>query len=434
MHNRIQTMLLLVGDSITLVCSFLLMVSLAEGLELYRETFNTHVLPFSILSMLWIVVFFIFNLYDTEKSKPTIPHLGQIINAFIFNTMLSVVFFYLTPFFKVAPKTNLLIFSFISLILFLFWRRVFYIFFSSYFKKSVVFINQEAKVEPYVQDLVSYIKEYPQSGFDFKGEYKSIEEFLKTNKEIPEVFITTNGILEKPENLNKIHENKSTILDLVSVYENILGRIPVDAINENWLMYNILTKQNNNIDLKRITSLVFAILVLLATSPLLLVISLIIKLQDGGPIFYSQQRVGRDGKDFTIYKFRSMIINAEKNGPEWSKTQDPRITTFGKMLRRLHIDEIPQMWNIIKGDLALIGPRPERGEFVKQLEQEIPFYNIRHIISPGFTGWAQIKFRYAGSVMDSKKKFEYDLYYIKNKNILMDIGIIIRTIQIIFTH
>jgi lipopolysaccharide/colanic/teichoic acid biosynthesis glycosyltransferase len=129
-----------------------------------------------------------------------------------------------------------------------------------------------------------------------------------------------------------------------------------------------------------------------------------------------------------------MVIDAEKHGPEWSKVDDERVTPLGKILRKLHIDELPQMWNILKGDLALVGPRPERPEFVEKLENDIPFYHLRHMIDPGFTGWAQIKFRYARTMVDSREKFEYDLYYIKNRNVIMDIGIFVRTIQIIFTH
>ncbi len=134
------------------------------------------------------------------------------------------------------------------------------------------------------------------------------------------------------------------------------------------------------------------------------------------------------------YKFRSMSMDAEENGPQWSSKKDNRTTNIGRIIRSLHIDEIPQMWNIIRGDIALVGPRPERPEFVEELEHKIPFYYLRHSIIPGFTGWAQIKFRYAGNVIDSKEKFEYDLYYMKNRNIFMDLGILARTVQIIFTH
>ena len=164
-------------------------------------------------------------------------------------------------------------------------------------------------------------------------------------------------------------------------------------------------------------------------------------IEDGKPIFIKQERVGLNNKIFKLYKLRSMIVSsengmAEKDGAVWSSglESDPRITKVGKIMRKTHIDEIPQMINVLKGDISIVGPRPERPEFVEVLEKEIPYYSFRHITKPGFTGWAQIKYHYANTTESSKEKFEYDLYYIKNSNIFIDIGIILRTVQIIFTH
>jgi lipopolysaccharide/colanic/teichoic acid biosynthesis glycosyltransferase len=175
------------------------------------------------------------------------------------------------------------------------------------------------------------------------------------------------------------------------------------------------------------------------TSPLLAIIILAIKIEDHGPIFIRQERYGKHGKKFKLYKFRSMIVlgadgQAETGTAVWATVNDPRVTRVGKITRKLHLDELGQMINLIKGDLTLVGPRPERSEFVAELEKQIPYYFIRHTIQPGFTGWAQIKFRYARTVMDSQEKFEYDLYYLKNRNFFLDIGIILKTVQIIFTH
>jgi lipopolysaccharide/colanic/teichoic acid biosynthesis glycosyltransferase len=200
-------------------------------------------------------------------------------------------------------------------------------------------------------------------------------------------------------------------------------------------MHNVRSHKNKIYDsTKTFLSLVLASLLLIITSPLILLIALVIKIYDGGPVFYSQERVGKNNHTFNLYKFRSMVVNAEENGPEWAAKEDARTTPVGRVLRKLHVDELPQMWNILKRDISFVGPRPERPEFVMKLESEIPFYHLRHIIAPGFTGWAQIKFRYAGNVMDSKEKFQYDLYYLKNRNFFMDLGIFLRTIQIIFTH
>jgi lipopolysaccharide/colanic/teichoic acid biosynthesis glycosyltransferase len=167
-------------------------------------------------------------------------------------------------------------------------------------------------------------------------------------------------------------------------------------------------------------------------SPFLIVIPLLILIEDGMPIFYFQERVGKDNKVFKLIKFRSMKKDAEKSGPQWAEVADTRVTKIGKILRKLHFDEIPQLINVFKGEISLVGPRAERPEFVKILEKEIPFYYLRHIIKPGITGWAQINFGYARSIEDSLKKFEYDLYYIKNRSLIFDLKIILKTAQIWF--
>jgi len=180
--------------------------------------------------------------------------------------------------------------------------------------------------------------------------------------------------------------------------------------------------------------MVFASILLALTFPLWPVIALAIKWESSGPIFYSQERIGANGKLFRLTKFRSMINNAEIGRPVWAQKNDPRVTRMGNILRRTHLDELPQMINIIKGDLSLVGPRPERMEFVKELEKQIPHYNIRHIIKPGFTGWAQVNFHYARTPMDTYEKFQYDLYYLKNRSLILDFSILLKTINLIFKN
>ncbi len=147
-----------------------------------------------------------------------------------------------------------------------------------------------------------------------------------------------------------------------------------------------------------------------------------------GPLFYNQTRVGKNGENFTIFKLRSMVVNAESSGAVYAQKNDTRITKFGKFLRKTRLDEVPQFFNILKGDMSIIGPRPERPKFVKDLEEKVPFYAIRHVVKPGLTGWAQVKFPYAGTLEEQEKKLRYDLFYIKEQCILLDFKIIIRTI------
>ena len=182
---------------------------------------------------------------------------------------------------------------------------------------------------------------------------------------------------------------------------------------------------------KRLIDISFSVFTLILFSPVLLIVSICIKLDSKGPVFYRQVRVGRKGKEFTMIKFRSMTAEAEEYGPEWSGENDPRITGMGKILRRTYIDEIPQMINVLKNEMSLIGPRPERPFFVEQLKKEMPYYYKRLSVKPGITGWAQIKHKYDTSLEDVKTKIQYDFYYIENMSLKLDFKIMINTIIVI---
>ena len=169
--------------------------------------------------------------------------------------------------------------------------------------------------------------------------------------------------------------------------------------------------------------------------PLLLIITLAVKLTSKGAAIFKQKRVGKNGEEFTIYKFRTMKIDAEKNGPQWANYfNDNRATKIGKFLRTTHLDELPQLVNIIKGELSFIGPRPERPEFVESLKKEIPYYELRHLTKPGVTGWAQINFRYGATVQEAYEKTQFDIYYIKNNSPFLDLSILLRTIKFLFMN
>jgi exopolysaccharide biosynthesis polyprenyl glycosylphosphotransferase len=182
--------------------------------------------------------------------------------------------------------------------------------------------------------------------------------------------------------------------------------------------------------LRRFVSFLFALSCLFVVLPFIPLIALLIKLTSPGPVFYGQKRVGMGGKEFTCYKFRTMRVNAEANtGPTWAGDDDPRITVAGRWLRRLRIDELPQFWNVLRGDMGFVGPRPERPEFVEWLSREIPYYRLRHIIRPGITGWAQIRYQYGASLEQAKEKLNYDLYYIKNISISLDLLIVMESLK-----
>ena len=223
------------------------------------------------------------------------------------------------------------------------------------------------------------------------------------------------------------------IQDGTEAYEAITGKVPVESLRLGWLLFSPGFHVSRLLLLyKRVASVLISIVGLLFSLPLLPFIVLGIKLTSAGRVLYRQKRVGRDGVVFHCYKFRTMRADAEADsGPTWAADDDPRITMVGRFLRISRLDEIPQLWNVLRGDMSLVGPRPERPEFVERLTQEIPHYNLRHSVRPGITGWAQIRYKYGSSIEDAKEKLRYDLFYIKNISIGLDFLVFFQTIKII---
>ncbi|HEV7744046.1 MAG TPA: TIGR03013 family XrtA/PEP-CTERM system glycosyltransferase [Pyrinomonadaceae bacterium] len=217
-----------------------------------------------------------------------------------------------------------------------------------------------------------------------------------------------------------------------SFYERVTGRVSLNMIRPSWLIFSSRGRQARISGITRaIVHRIVALTGGLLSLPIAIVTAILIKLDSRGPILYKQERVSKNGGSFTVMKFRSMRTDAEKAGPVWASEHDDRTTRVGKIIRKLRIDEIPQFWNIIRGDMDFVGPRPERPHFVSQLAEEIPYYEQRHLIAPGLTGWAQIKYPYGASIEDARQKLQYDLYYIKNQSLMLDAIILFETIKII---
>ena len=222
-----------------------------------------------------------------------------------------------------------------------------------------------------------------------------------------------------------------------AVYEEVLGRVPVEHLGQKWFLAPLWT--NGNLPTvyraaKRLMDVVLALMglgILLALLPLIAVAN---RLGSRGPLFYSHERVGKGGQIFRIFKLRSMIPDAEQDGEAiWATADDPRITSVGRLLRRTRMDELPQLLNVLKGEMSIVGPRPERPQFVEDLQKQIPFYRTRLSVKPGLTGWAQIKYPYGNSVQDALAKLQYDLYYIKRRSLFLDLLIMLRTVKVILT-
>lgn len=223
------------------------------------------------------------------------------------------------------------------------------------------------------------------------------------------------------------------VTDETTFFETAYGQVPVSHISPRWfLSADLKGHRREHAFVKRCADLIGAACGLIIAAPLLMAMALIVRIQDGGPALYSQTRVGRGGRRFTLYKFRTMRVDAEADGTTWAAANDHRVTTFGHWLRRSRLDELPQLWNILRGDMSFVGPRPERPEFVKTLAMLIPHYHERHLVKPGLTGWAQINLAYAADVHDARLKLQHDLYYIKHMSLELDLVILLRTLGTFF--
>jgi len=391
----------------------------------------------------------IFNLYNFELGNTTRKILPLI---FLTGSVFSLVYIFTPVITPNLPGKRVIILGFTAGIIFLLtlWR-LFYIYFftkPAFLKKIIVLVSDNMN-----REMIGLLKESVNGenknfGYQIKRIYKIsqnrqekkyLEKLLDkiiTKKLVHKILIIDKDHTEISGNLNKVLvksiQSGIEVETYLKFYEDKKEALPISLAGKQF--YNIfpISRSNANHIYKlwsRIMDLFFAALGLSAVIFLIPFITLINLFANKGPLFYTQLRVGKGGKEYRILKFRSMVTDAEKHGAVMSAKGDARITRFGNILRKARIDELPQFFNVLKGDMSLIGPRPERKIFVDQLSEKIPFYNARHLIKPGITGWAQVKYPYGETLEDSYNKLEYDLYYIKNRSVTLDIRIILKTIN-----
>ena len=428
------------------------------GLFVFDVVFDYQYLDFSSLSiqkwLITLVIYFmffgqVFELYDLKNSSDLFLSLKSIVLTVGFTSLIYVFTPILSP---VFPENRMQILYFI-LILFstVFLNRLLYVklIYSPLFFKNLLLITEPEYIDNIVSlvkskknyKIVSYISKttFNQNvGFDILNIDEVDFDELLNDKGINEIIVssTTNEFI--PEKLNKkliaLFEEGMVIKSADNFIEEITSSIAENHLKSNFYNYFSLSKNHNNnlyIAFRRISDIVFSIIgigIFVLLIPIVFVGNII---ANRGSLFYFQKRVGLKGREFTIIKFRTMVPLAEVNGAVWAHKTDNRITPFGRVLRKTRLDEIPQFLNVFKNEMSLIGPRPERPEFVKQLEKELPFYALRHVVKPGLTGWAQVMHPYASTVEDQHKKLMYDLYYIKERSTFLDFKIVIKTISTI---
>lgn len=402
-----------------------------------------------ILLVVYVLIFgAIFEMYNLQVSSNQF----QILRSVILTVTTSVLVYLFTPILSPElPKQRIviLIFYFTILSVLLIWRFFYAIFLASHrFSQSVILICDQDQVEGLVLGLENVDPHYKIIGFvntdsvseeNLKFHYvkeikkEDLESFVNKNY-VSEIVIAsqkTDGITpELYQQLLHLLESGNIIREYTQVYESKTYRIPVHYITRDFYRFFPFSRSNNNklyLFLIRFFEFVFSTIGLVFCAlfiPLIFIGNLI---GNKGSLFYTQERVGKHGEIFEIYKFRTMVSNSEENGVVFATSNDKRITPFGKFMRKSRLDELPQFINILKGDMAIIGPRPERPFFVKEIAEIMPFYETRHVIKPGLTGWAQVNYSYGESIEESLIKLQYDLYYIKHRSVFLDLSITFKT-------
>jgi len=438
--TKAKKIVILLGDILILYGALTLTLIFRYGQSHFGESFYAHIKPFSLIFLIWLITFYLADLYKEKCLRIGLVMIRAFILALIVNVISSIILFYLFPlFFQLTPKTNLAIFALIFGILDITWRFILVkIYISGGLKNRLLIIGDS----PIISEVINYLKTNPQIGYDVAAQIK--ESFGQGAEESINQIIAKEKIdtivlrpqLKKELKFAKIFyqllTSKISVIDLITFYEIIFKKLPLDELEESWFIEKVSLRRHFYDVVKRTIDVFFSLLLSLILLPLMLIITILIKLTSNGPIVLKQKRIGENEKKFTLYKFRTMKIDAERNGAQWATKNDPRVTPVGRLLRRTHLDELPQLLNIIKGDISFVGPRPERPEFVSQLEEKIPYYEIRHLIKPGLTGWAQINYRYGASIEDAHEKLQYDIYYIKNCSLLIDVLILLKTVRLLF--
>lgn len=443
--NKFKQFALLFGDITLLFISLYITLLIRDSQTQNGLVWVEHFYPFAIIYIIWILVFYSQNLYNLNLAKNNLIFFKTLIETFLINILIAAFFFYFTPFFGIAPKTNLFLNAIIAFALIASWRGIFNILAGKFMHKNrIAFLGYSKEVK----ELLTAFKNEPQLGYkticiilDEKNpnidiQQYTMDEFLENlgRLRLDTVAIHHNRNLDNEitAKLYRLIFSKITFVNFLKLYEEITGKLPMELLSQGWFLENLTESEKKIYDRLKVSIdyfLAFLIGVfLLALFPF---VAGLILLTSGRPIFYKQERVGKSGKIFKIIKFRTMVQNAEKDGIRFAEKNDSRITGFGKFLRKTRIDELPQIINVLKGEMSFIGPRPERPQFVAELIEKMPFYQIRHLVKPGLTGWAQINYSYAGTIEENLKKLQYDIYYIKNRSLLVDITAILKTFNII---
>lgn len=433
---KTKKFLLFLGDIVCLYLALYLTLWARYGANFDAISWQTHIQAMTFIFAAWLLVFYISDFYDLKISYNNSTLFSILLKTALINGVIAVLLFYfLAPLFPAIKPQRVLIIDLVFTFVLLFaWRKLFYgLIKSPQIANHVLIVGQNNLA----QELVKEISRRPQLGYSAKL-LEQLPDDLKQyciNNNI-DILVTDSSLRTDAATAKKIFDCLSLGIDvhqLADFYETIAQKVPVEYIELGWFLENLTENSKKSYEiLKRLLDIILAILGLILTAVFVPLIALIIKLESPGPIIFRQIRVGKNGKEFLAMKFRSMVKDAEKDGAQWATKNDPRVTRFGRLMRKTRLDEIPQLLNILRGEMSLIGPRPERPEFIQSLSQQIPFYSERLLVKPGLAGWAQLMGpAYGGSHEETREKLKYDLYYVKNRSLILDLSIILKTIRVV---
>lgn len=436
--------ILFLGDIVVLYGSLVVALVVRQQTIPSQEALLAHTLPFSLVFIVWIVVWYIAGLYEKRIALLQAELPGVLVRAQLLNAAIAIIFFYLIPIFQITPKTLLFIYLLVSLVGLYIWRRFTFQFVGRRRPESAIIIGTGEEM----RELYRAVNDNPRFGIRFiaKVDLEDVDITDFKTDIVDRVYtdkITTIVIDTEHESIRAILPRLYNLIfssvqfiDMHKVYEEVYDRVPLSLVRYSWFLENIsVTRRFSYEFLKRLLDLcvsVPAFVVSLFAYPFVI---LAIKLEDGGPIFIYQERIGEDNRRIRLVKFRTMT--GSDSGKDVLKSKN-EVTKVGAFLRSSRIDELPQLWDVVRGDLSLIGPRPELPALVEHYVETVPFYNIRHLIKPGLSGWAQVYHQahphHGADVQETANKLSYDLYYLKNRSFILDFKIVLKTIRTLISR
>lgn len=440
-----RTLILVAGEALVVCLSFVAATYVRMGADGFIVlNYENGYLKILGVTGLALLCSYYFDLYDLRR----LPSRGETyFRLLVFLGTLSFLLAalgYLFPELMIGPGVFLVGLTFLTIML-LAWRTIYdWLIRLPLFRERVLVLGAGERAQQVVQairtrvdlgmDVVGWVGAVGDAGLDREALARGLEQQLDspTVHRVIVALSDRRGMMPVRE-LLELRLRNVKVEEAASLLERINGKIEIDDLSPSWLIFSEGFRLNTTLLFaRRLVSIGVSLLLLILVLPLIPIIMLAVRMSSPGPILYRQKRVGRNGRVFNCYKFRTMRADAEADtGPTWAGDDDPRITRVGRFLRTTRLDEIPQLFNVLRGDMGFVGPRPERPEFVEWLSREIPYYNLRHIVRPGITGWAQVCYEYGASLEQAKEKLKYDLYYIKHISLAFDLYIMFTTIKIV---